>query len=69
MKMNEPSNESQAKPSSIRSLEDRIVKYDFRQMKEELSYEFTITSSSSALVDQVTINNLFNLEDLNHARN
>ena len=63
--MSQSSDDKKRKPSSIRNLDDSIVKYNYHEMQEQLQYEFSVTSSSRALVDQRSINNLFNLDDAN----
>ncbi len=57
------------KPKTIRSLEDRVVRYDFTEMQEQLQFEFNITNKSSALVSQESIGDFFDLEDNDNGRN
>ena len=58
-----------ARPNSIQSLDDLVVKYDLRSMIEEIEYEFDISVANQTLVDQKAISRFFNLGGDSDARN
>ena len=53
---------AEPRPPTIVSLQDQIVKYDMRKMVDELQYEFDIQVSTTDLVDQLSISQIFKMK-------
>jgi len=52
-----------------KSLESRIIKYDFKHLKEEAEGELDTTITSKELVDQEFIGEIFKLKGGSNERN
>lgn len=57
-----PTVAAEFRPPTIVSLQDQVVKYDMRKMVAELVYEFDIQVSTTDLVDQVSISQIFKMK-------
>ena len=56
-------------PPTFASLADRTVKYDLRVMLKEAQAEFDASIASRDLIDQKSIQQIFNLKERINARN
>ncbi|MDQ8202291.1 hypothetical protein [Pelagicoccus sp. SDUM812003] len=60
---------SSAQPTKLRSLADLTIKYDLKEMKRNVEFEFDISFAARELVDQQSIKQVFNIKEKLNARN
>ncbi|MBK1875715.1 hypothetical protein [Pelagicoccus mobilis] len=56
-------------PSEVTSLENLIVRYDMRKLRQEAKEQLENASDNRELLGQQAIANFFNLDDSDNARN